>query len=121
MRAGVKIATPGFESNRRHLNQPVTFTVRFVQQLPAQPSGVKAAVVADRGLNGLNLARAYLGDRAVLAVKVDPDSPNRQVTLLHGDRQLVSIITGRATGILGNGEFITTEVFQQQFQGTSRP
>lgn len=123
------IVTPGFESNRRYLNEPVSFTVRFVRSLSVPkflkfiplPSRMQTAVVADRGFNGLNLARAYLGDRAVIAVKVDPESPNRQVTLLRGERQLVSVVTGRATEMSDNGEFITTEVFQQQFRGTSRP
>lgn len=119
------IITPGFERNRRYLNQPMSFTVRFVPS-PSVPSKllpqvkVKRVIVADRGFNGLNLARAYLGDRAVLSVKIDPDSPNRQVTLLRGERQLVSVITGRTTE-MSNKEFITTEVFQQLFRGTPRP
>ena len=119
-----EIVTPGFESNRRYLEQPVTFTVRFVKERLSMPSlkGISPlAVVADRGFNGLNLARAYLGDRAVISVKVDPDSPNRQITLLRGDHQLVSVVTGRATEVLEQSNFITTEVFQQQFRGGTRP
>lgn len=121
--------TPGFEGNRRYLNQPVQFPVKFNKQsLPSQslklipqPVKVKSAVVADRAFNGLSLARAYLGNRAVKAVKVDPDSPNRQITLLQGDRQLISIVTGRATEVKEN-RYVTTEVFGQQFRGTgARP
>lgn len=122
-----KIITPGFESNRRYLNQPITFQVRFIRRRSSAPSlrlipqPVKVSVVADRAFNGLNLARAYLGG-AVISVKVDPASTNRQITLLRGDRQLVSIVTGRATETPDRGRFITTEVFQQLFQGAaSRP
>ena len=123
------IITPGFEGNRQYLNQPVSFQVRFVEQRsPGYPlkiipqiDGNSSAIVADRAFNGLNLAQAYLGDRTVIAVKVDPDSPNRQITLLRGDRQLVSIVTGRATENTDDGKFITTEVFQQLFKGGSRP
>lgn len=127
------ITTPGFEGNRRYLNQPIQFQVKFIKQslsrqslkqtlkLLPQPMKVKSAVVADRAFNGLSLARAYLGDRAVKAVKVDPDSPNRQITLLQGDRQLISIVTGRATEVKEN-RYVTAEVFEQQFRGTgARP
>lgn len=121
--------TPGFEGNRRYLNQPVQFPVKFIKQslsnqplkLLPQPVKVKSAVVADRAFNGLSLARAYLGDRAVKAVKVDPDSPNRQITLLQGERQLISIVTGRATEVEEN-RYVTTEIFGQQFRGNgTRP
>ncbi|GAX39866.1 hypothetical protein NIES4075_08280 [Tolypothrix sp. NIES-4075] len=122
------IVTPGFEGNRRQLNQTVSFPVRFVkEQLPV--SGLKLipridkklpVVVADRAFNSLNLARTYLGDR-VLSVKVDPKSPNRQITLLKGNLQLVSIVTGRATETTPDNKFITTEVFQQLFKGGSNP
>ncbi len=123
------IVTPGFEGNRRQLNQPVSFVVRFVEEKPSI-AGLKifpqrddefANVVSDRAFNSLNLARAYLGDEAVLLVKVDPDSPNRQITFLRSSRQLVSIVTARATETTHDGKFITTEVFQQLFKGGSRP
>lgn len=122
------IVTPGFEGNRQYLNEPMSFPVQFVRETKPHPglkiiprtSPKSAAVVADRAFNGLNLARAYLGD-TVLAVKVDPDSPNRQITFLRGDRQLVSIVTARATETTPDGKFITTEVFQQLFKGGSRP
>jgi hypothetical protein len=120
-----EITTPGFEGNRRYLNQSVQFQVKFIKQnllgqpskLIPQPVKVKSAVVADRAFNGLSLARAYLGDRTVKAVKVDPDSPNRQITLLQGDRQLISIVTGRTTEVTAENGYVTTEIFGQQFRG----
>ncbi|WP_009632342.1 DUF6816 family protein [Synechocystis sp. PCC 7509] len=107
------LVTPGFESNRRSLNVPVSFTVRFVRD-------AKQNLVADRAFNGLNLAKAYLG-RSVIAVKTDPTSPNKQITLLKSDRTLLSSVTGRATESLQNNKFITAEVFQQLFKGGSQP
>ncbi|MCC5598238.1 DUF6816 family protein [Nostoc favosum] len=122
------IVTPGFEGNRRQLNQPVSFVVRFVKEQPSITKlkilpqiDKKSPLVADRAFNSLNLARAYLGDEAVLLVKVDPDSPNRQITFLRSSRQLVSIVTARATETTPDDKFITTEVFQQLFKGGSRP
>ncbi len=126
------LTTPGFESNRDYLNQQIEFDVRFVRQKSVktaiasilkslQSKSDQTEVVADRAFNGLNLAKAYLGDRAVLAVKVDPSSPNRQITLLRGDRQLVSIVNARAVETPSADQFITTEIFQQVFRGTSQP
>ncbi len=121
------IVTPGFEGNRQYLKQPISFQVRFVRETTPHPglkiipqTRSKSAVVADRPFNGLNLARAYLGD-TVLSVKVDPDSPNRQITFLRGERQLVTIVAARATETTSDGKFITTEVFQQLFKGGERP
>jgi hypothetical protein len=107
------VSTPGFASNRDYLNQPVEFEVRFVES----GQGRGRQIVSDRAFNGLNLARAYLGDRAVQAVKVDPSNPNRQITLLRGDRQLVSTVTGRAVEAPTIDRFLTTEVFRQEFRG----
>ena len=127
------IVTPGFESNRQHLNQPVSFQVRFVKERPNSnlrvgfldyspiqnlKSKIQNQVVADRAFNGLSIGRAYLGDRAIESVKVDPTSPNRQITQLRGGRQLVSIVTARGTETPAPDKFITTEVTQQVFRGT---
>ncbi|MCG6133850.1 MAG: hypothetical protein MET45_04175 [Nostoc sp. LLA-1] len=123
------IVTPGFEANRQQLNQPVSFLVRFIPEKPPI-TGLKlipkidnksTILVADRAFNSLNLSRAYLGDKAVLSVKVDPDSPNRQITLLRGERQLISIVSARATETTSDDKFITSEVFQQLFKGGSQP
>lgn len=117
------IVTPGFESNRQYLHQPITFQVRFIKVsgLPAYPlrraSDSFSSVIADRAFNGLNLAIAYLGPENVLSVKVDPDSPNRQITSLKGDRRLVTVITHRATESPEASHFITAEFYQQIFRG----
>ncbi|NEP37399.1 MAG: hypothetical protein F6K38_40230 [Moorea sp. SIO3B2] len=141
-----EIVTPGFEGNRNHLQEPISFLVRF-QQVGKSSSGlgdwfipfrtrrsrknrsvlkptsevVAEEVVADRAFNGLNIARAYLGDRIIRAVKVDPNSPNRQVTILRTGSQLVSVITGRASEIPAPDQFNATEVVNQVFRGTRRP
>jgi hypothetical protein len=154
-----EVVTPGFESNRRYLNQPVSFLVRFqalsnppIGRVPAtqteisdrflplktptgrvsfgkgseyrraQNSKLKTfGVVADRAFNGLNIGRAYLGDRVIQSVKVDPDSPNRQITSLRTGRQLISVVTGRASETPTPDQFIATEVSNQVFRGTPQP
>jgi hypothetical protein len=131
------VVTPGFESNRQYLHQPFQFQVRFVEaSLPQArlPFGKfvdrltlknqPPEIIADRAFNGFNIARAYLAngdDNPVLSVKLDPNDPNRQITLLRGNRQLVSTITGRATEAPTADRFITTEVFQQLFRGGTQP
>jgi hypothetical protein len=123
------IVTPGFAGNRRQLNQAFKFPVRFIKIKPQIPrlniipriDSKSEILVADRAFNSLNSLRAYLGDKAALAVKVDPKSPNRQIAFLGSESQLVSTITGRATETLSDQRFITTEVFQQLFKGGSRP
>lgn len=120
------VVTPGFEGNRQFLQQPITNLIRFV---PARVGGgrflgqllkTQEKIVSDRAFNGLNLARAYLGEDGVVSVKVDPDNPNRQITILKGNQQLVSTVTGRATEAPTSYDFVTTEVFQQFFGG-NRP
>jgi hypothetical protein len=136
-----EVVTPGFESNRRYLNEPVNFVVRFQSVNPASsaianlpPLTLKSSgqssisrfaqapmVVADRAFNGLNIAKAYLGDAGVQSVKVDPNSPNRQITFLPSSRQLISIVTGRASEMPRSHQFIATEVSNQIFRGTPQP
>ena len=87
------IITPGFEGNRQYLQQPIDFPVKFVPHQSIDPSlksvsankSQASEIIADRAFNALSLARAYLGDRTVLSVKVDPDSSLRQITFLRGE------------------------------------
>ncbi|MFK8182863.1 MAG: DUF6816 family protein [Phormidesmis sp.] len=124
------LVTPGFEGNRQFLDKPIPAFIRFVpkvfpkgsflnQPIPKKLEDADAdeiKVVSDRAFNGLNLAKAYLGDEWVKAVKVDPNDPNRQVTFLKDNQQLVSTVTGRTVETPNNGMFATTEVFQQFFR-----
>lgn len=136
-----EIVTPGFEGNRQERNQPLQFQVRFVKKhylklkqilAPLSKTG-EMSVVADRAFNGLNIALAYLGNSSknvkdalqkvpppVLSVKVDPKNPNRQITFLRGERQLVSVVTGRASETPATDQFLATEVSQQVFQGNGQ-
>lgn len=117
------VITPGFEGNRQFLDVPIEADIRFQKARVAQgkflnrPLKNSEGVVSDRAFNGLSLARAYLGDDWVEAVKVDPNNPNRQITFLKDNQQLVSTVTGRATEQPDSDTFITTEVFQQFFRG----
>ncbi len=119
-----KVVTPGFEKNEKYLNQPFTFKVRFQQQKLSIPSILslsslspnKNLIVADRTFNGENIAKAYLGNAQVLSVKISPDNPNRQITFLADDNQLISTITGRSQEAPNSQEFLTTEITQQLFQ-----
>jgi hypothetical protein len=123
------LVTPGFEGNRKYLEQPISFSVRFVPQLPrrshrstfpiAEPVPVSPPIVADRAFNGTNIARSYLG-KALLSVQVDPDDPNRQITALRGDRQLVSIVSGRSSETPDTDQFIATEFLNQVFRSSSQ-
>lgn len=123
-----EITTPGYDSNRAFLDQPISFRVRFVKE-PARPwqqlwrsrpsdrALAGASVIADRAFNGLNLAKAYLGDGTVQSVQVDPDNPNQQITRFTRSRQLVSLITERRTE-QDSDTFLTTELSQQSFRGS---
>jgi hypothetical protein len=112
------IVTPGFEGNRRYLQQPVLFKVRFQPENNNRNKRAKN-IVADRNFNGLNITKAYLGDGAVLSVKVDPTNPNRQITVLKGEKKLISIVTARGTETLNPSEFVSAEISQQVFRGES--
>ncbi|MFH7243290.1 MAG: DUF6816 family protein [Spirulina sp.] len=120
------IVTPGFESNQAMVDQPITCAVRFVEA-PNLLSGFlprmirQQNILADRAFNGLNMAQAYLGEAVVKAVKIDPNNPNRQLTVLEQGRQIESTVTGRTTESPQEDRFITAERFQQVFRGTAVP
>ena len=126
-----EIVTPGFEGNRRFLDKPVSAIIKFIPvtvskgrflNQPLPPIRLEDAkedeieIVSDRAFNGLSLARAYLGDDWVKSVKVDPDDPNRQITFLKDNQQLISTVTGRTVETQNPVTFATTEVFQQYFR-----
>ena len=122
-----EIVSPGFEDNNDYLNQAIAFRVRFGKEFFIAPGGISSlfrgstpAVVADRAFNGKQIAQAYLGDDYVYRVSTDPNNPNQQITLLRGERRLVSKITGRRTEIPGDREFIASEVTQQLFRSPER-
>lgn len=112
------IITPGFAANQQLIGQPVTFPIRFQRRADGR-------VIADRGFNALSIAQAYLGKEAVLAVKLDPRSVNRQITLLRSpcptqklcQRQLISEIKRRGVEANSADQLITSELFEQQFRG----
>ena len=120
-----EVVTPGFEGNRQFLHKPVRAVIKFKpvkvsfrrfldRVIPGDDDEIQ--IVSDRAFNGLSLARAYLGDDWVKAVKVDPDDPNRQVTFLKNNQQLVSTVTGRIVENPNSASFATTEIFQQFFR-----
>jgi hypothetical protein len=120
--------TPGFEGNYRYLDRPIQFEVRFDRKLFLTQTQIptislvkrKFPVVADRAFNGLKIAQAYLGNDAIYSVKVDPNNPNRQITLLPKERQLISTVTARASETPETKEFIATELTQQVFRSESQ-
>jgi hypothetical protein len=120
------IVTPGFEGNRAELNHAIGFPVRFITANLPQPRALvptrnTTGIVSDRAFNGMSIAKAYLGVDRVQSVQVDPTNPNRQLTILKGNRQLESTITDRAVEAPTADRFITTELFQQVFRGTDQP
>ena len=120
-----EIVTPGFEGNRQFLDKPVKAIVKFKpvkvsrrrfldKVIPGDDDEVQ--IVSDRAFNGLSLARASLGDDWVKAVKIDPDDPNRQITFLKDNQQLISTVSGRIVEQPNPATFATTEIFQQYFR-----
>ena len=126
------LTTPGFEGNRQYLNQPVTFDVKFGPSTlkPTVTFGFptlnvtqtfQEKVVVDRIFNGLSIGNAYLGEGAITTVKINPKSPQEQLTTLKSGLKLLSITTGHNSTSPNPDEFITTELFQQIFRGSETP
>ena len=122
-----EIVTPGFEDNQQYLGKPVEFSVRFGKDyyVPEKSlfSGIQKQtpkVVADRVYNGTNIGTAYLGEGNVLRVKTDPENPNKQITLLKGDRRLSSQVTARDSETIDSHRFLSSEVTKQLFRSPER-
>lgn len=124
-----KVISPGYDGNRQFLDRPLTFTVRFGPQaiapaaspIPVQARPSAPPIVADRAFNGQNISRAYLGEDTKIRVSVDSANPNRQITTLSGDRQLLSEVIGRASEQPNPNTVITTELSQQAFRRLDNP
>jgi hypothetical protein len=135
-----KITTPGFKNSSESLNQPIKFQVRFkrVELLPKlqifpltlffppQPSDpenhdkIALKIVGDRAFNSFNIGKATLGENGILSVKIDPTNTNRQLTVLPGNLELTSTVTGRSSEIPSDDQFIATEISQQLFESSSQ-
>ncbi len=110
------IVTPGFENNRDNLDRTFEFQVRFLKSNSKANLHSNNIVVADRAFNGENITKAYLGENSLYRVKVDSNNPNRQITLLKPERQLVSRITGRNSETAQFDKFVASEYTQQIFK-----
>jgi len=127
------VTTPGFEGNQQFLQKPVRCSVRFVPSNAPRGNGfflpvlvlpikslITVKIVSDRAFNGLNLAKAYLGDR-VFRVWTDGRDNTRLITKFRDNRKLFSTVIGRATEQPDATHFIATEFFQQFFQLPKNP
>ena len=127
-----KVTTPGFEGNRKYLNEPVQFDVRFgaTKTKATRKFGIPTImnfsstpekVVVDRVFNALSISRAYLGDGVVESVKINPNLPNEQLTTLKDGLQLLSVTTGHQSERPTPNSFLTSEFFQQIFRSSDQP
>jgi hypothetical protein len=125
-----EVITPGFADNQQYLARPIKFLVRFgLEDFRAgkklffpniTDKNIPNQIVADRVFNGENIAAAYLGTQNILKVKIDPNNPNKQISFFHGDRKLISTVTGRVTETPTPDRFMATEVTKQLFKSPER-
>jgi hypothetical protein len=123
------LVTPGFESNQRQLGKVVTFPVRFKRStaediLPQGPfpAGLMApqGVVADQVYNGTRLTEALMGKDILQSIRVDTRSPNRQVAKFRNGQELITQISNRAVEASRDREFISSELYQQEFRSATQ-
>lgn len=127
------VKTPGFEGNRKYLNDPIRFDVRFgatktkatrkfgMPTIINFSSSAQEKVVVDRVFNALSIGRAYLGDGVIESVKINPNLPNEQLTTLKDGLQLLSVTTGHQSERPDSNSFVTSEFFQQIFRSSDQP
>jgi hypothetical protein len=124
-----ELVTPGFESNQRQLGRAVMFPVRFKRSIvevtrPQSPFPVgqvpPQGIVADRVYNGTSLTEALMGKDVLQSIQVDARSPNRQVARFRNGQELVTQISDRATETNTEFEFISSELYQQEFRSANR-
>ncbi len=118
------LVTPSFEGNRRYLEKPLNFKVKFQLQsvIPsyswAIPSlfKVSAAIIADRRYNAEQITRAYLGESGILAVKLTQKPSPRLVTIFPQQRRLISTVISYDQRLTETDHFLTSELTHQQFE-----
>jgi hypothetical protein len=124
------IITPGFDRNRANIDRPYDFKVRFGSTSTTVAPGIivnrdsqmvdrAICIKADRTFNGEQIANAYLGVNAVKSIQTIDQPQVVQVTKLQNGTELRSTVTGYLSEAGGLNEFITTEIDQQVFQGTT--
>ena len=104
------LKSPGFEGNRRYLNQPLEFQVRF------QPQKKTGLVVGDRSFNSQNISNAYFGEESDIEIIADSENPNRQIIDMAGGQELVSVVRGRNREQPEGDRFLATEIIYQVFR-----
>ena len=124
-----KVVTPGFKSSQAQLNQQITFPVRFkpastvpgpswLNPLPVTQS--VEGIVADRIYNSTGLTEALMGKNALESIQVDARRPNRQVVQFRNGQQLTTEVSDRATEASAEHQFISSELYLQEFSGPTQ-
>lgn len=80
----------------------------------------EGGAIADRAFNAGEIGKALLGD-GLISVRNDPANPNRQVSLLRGDRQLESTVVGRRSARPDGATFLADELTLQVLHGPRSP
>ena len=92
--------------------------LRWRARFQAESRG--GGAVADRAFNAGQIGAALLGD-GLISVRNDPANPNRQVSLLRGDRQLESTVVGRRSARPDGATFLADELTLQVLHGPGTP
>ena len=77
-------------------------------------------LIGDRPFNANSIGHALLGDK-LISVKENPDSANRQITLLSNNFKLETTVTGRLQESKNEGTFLADELVFQILHGTISP
>ncbi len=132
-----ELVTPGFKSNQRQLGKAVTFPVRFnlstaeatpfpslfpVGSVSPQgpPQGPPQGIVADRVYNSTSLTEALMGKDTLQSIQIETRSPNRQVARFRNGQELITQISDRDTETTAEHEFISSELYQQEFRSATQ-
>lgn len=123
-----EFVTPGFEGNRRYLQKPVNFTVKFKKKTFISnynwslPSLVQSSssVIADRLFNAQQITQAYLGKSNILEIQLLSKPSPQLISDFPEQRRLVSTVIGYSQQLLESNHFLTTELTNQKFEGETR-